>query len=417
MVLALWMERFPLAQAATANEKIVGAVLVTEDERLLAIDCTKDGVHALARLLMRHSTQLKHATIFTSRKPCSFCAKLLVQCGIRKLNYLPIEPENDDKDDLQKVDNLLKFAPVGHSVFVPEVDEKALYEAKGKQEKASTPETPMMVNAFQKQLMDHFWNKEWMDAAQEKLPWPACDAEMLKCVENNFVIIMKWVAEVIVGGRTSQGCEFVRWPSDQENKVLADNTEKKLFHHLLAMAKILAQRTDDPKTGVGAVIWAKHDAAPEEQTKSEIVATGWNGFPAKALYGEFPRASDKEKEVPEAQKKYPFVTHAEQNALLMRNTKDIGKSTLFVTKTPCHECVPLLKLEGVKRIVVGITEQEAVNVFSREGGDLNYKAFANEVKKGMFTCYVIGNKEEEKPLALPGSKTAKKLKLDKGSNE
>ena len=409
MVLALWMEWSPLAQAATANEKIVGAVLVTEDERRLAIDCTRDGVHALARLLMRHSTELRNATIFTSRKPCSFCAKLLVQCGIRKLNYLPIEPENDDKDDLQKVDNLLKFAPVGHSVFVPEVDEKALYEAKGKQEKASTPETPMMVNAFQKQLMDHFWNKEWMDAAQEKLPWPACDAEMLKCVENNFVIIMKWVAEVIVGGRTSQGCEFVRWPSDQENKVLADNTEKKLFHHLLAMAKILAQRTDDPRTGVGAVISTKHD---KEQTKSQIVATGWNGFPAKALYGEFPRASDKDKEVSEAQKKYPFVIHAEQSAILMRNTKDISGSTLFLTRTPCHECVPLLKLAGVKRIVIGMTEQEAVNFFKSEGGNLNYKVFPEEIKKGTFTCYVIEEKIEEKPLALPDSTAAKKLNLD-----
>ena len=52
----------------------------------------------------------------------------------------------------------------------------------------------------------------------------------------------------------------------------------------------------------------------------EIVALGWNGFPTKALYGEFPRASDKDKDV--QQKKYPYIIHAEQNALLMRNTEN-----------------------------------------------------------------------------------------------
>ena len=33
-------------------------------------------------------------------------------------------------------------------------------------------------------------------------------------------------------------------------------------------------------------------------------------------------------------KKYPYVIHAEQNALMMRNTKNIEDGTLFVTKTP-----------------------------------------------------------------------------------
>ena len=97
------------------------------------------------------------------------------------------------------------------------------------------------------------------------------------------------------------------------------------------MAKILAERTDDP-TGVGAVII---------NDKREIVGLGWNGFPTKALYGEFPRPSDKDEAVRD--KKYPYVIHAEQNALLMRNINDIAGGTLFVTKTPCDECTPLIQ--------------------------------------------------------------------------
>ena len=108
------------------------------------------------------------------------------------------------------------------------------------------------------------------------------------------------------------------------------------------MARFLAERSDDPKTGVGAVI---------TNTALEIVALGWNGFPTKALYGEFPRASHDDQV---ERKKYPFTIHAEQNALLLRNTKNLANGILFVSKTPCNECTPLLAMEGIKTFVLGV---------------------------------------------------------------
>lgn len=99
----------------------------------------------------------------------------------------------------------------------------------------------------------------------------------------------------------------------------------------ITMAKLLAERTDEPTPGVGAVIIDKN---------KDIVALGWNGFPTKALYGEFPRASRHDTTVKD--KKYPYSIHAEQNALLMRNSRNLEDGTLFVTKTPCDECTPLL---------------------------------------------------------------------------
>mgnify|MGYP001798357034 CR=1 FL=1 len=112
--------------------------------------------------------------------------------------------------------------------------------------------------------------------------------------------------------------------------------------HSTRLAKIVSLKTDDPKRGVGAVIMMDNES---------IVAIGWNGFPSKALYGDFPRASESDG-VPDHDK-YPYVIHAEQNALLSRNKDDIKSesTTLFVTKTPCNECVRFLYEAGIKKVV------------------------------------------------------------------
>jgi dCMP deaminase len=111
--------------------------------------------------------------------------------------------------------------------------------------------------------------------------------------------------------------------------------------HKARMAHMLSQRSDDPTGPVGCVL----------MVHSEVVAIGWNGFPAKALYGEFPRAST----IDDArEKKEPYVIHAEQNALLTRNKRNMNdkSSVLFSNKIPCEECVPLLIQAGVKNVVV-----------------------------------------------------------------
>ena len=36
----------------------------------------------------------------------------------------------------------------------------------------------------------------------------------------------------------------------------------------------------------------------------------------------------------------------------MRNSSNIEGGILFVTKTPCNECAPLIALQGIKTVVV-----------------------------------------------------------------
>jgi deoxycytidylate deaminase len=114
----------------------------------------------------------------------------------------------------------------------------------------------------------------------------------------------------------------------------------------------------------------------------EVVAIGWNGFPAKAHYGEFPRASDTEEA---REKKEPYVIHAEQNALLTRNKKNMNdvSSVLFVNEVPCNECVPLLIKVGVQNIVIPKLEGPEIGEDQISG----QRAFKVAFDAGKFECF------------------------------
>jgi len=44
--------------------------------------------------------------------------------------------------------------------------------------------------------------------------------------------------------------------------------------------------------------------------------------------------------------KYPFVIHAELNAVLNSSIKDLRDCTIYVTKFPCNECAKVLSQDG-----------------------------------------------------------------------
>ena len=72
MVLALHMQEFP-CDPRTGDYKKVGAVLVLPNDMLYAVDCSRNGVHGVARLLMTQPEIPQECKVFVSRKPCSFC--------------------------------------------------------------------------------------------------------------------------------------------------------------------------------------------------------------------------------------------------------------------------------------------------------------------------------------------------------
>ncbi|CAB4040454.1 cytidine and dCMP deaminase domain-containing 1-like, partial [Paramuricea clavata] len=403
MIIALWMEDF--VDEAPKDHKKVGAVLVLPNDVVLAADCSRDGVHAVARLLMKHYDKAKGCKMFMSRKPCPFCAKLLVQSKVERVLFLPFEPEyyhapkllepdtdgktpeeikkinynlnKPNRSKMKQVDMLFTASPIAQTQFVLQVEKDVLKRAK-----RDTPKKDIeIVNDKKEKFIEKYSafdkKSKWMEHIKEDLPWPVFDKNIGKKVRRDFRKVMKWIARVLVIPQSQSKperarglnfdfelCEISKEHSNVFNPVNEETVKQvqqvKQAKYLIEIARFLATRTDDPTTGVGAVI-----VNPEMQ----ILALGWNGFPLKAHYGEFGRGSDKDK----SDKKYPYVIHAEQNALLMRNNKNIEGSILFVTRPPCNECAPLIAMEGVKIVVVD--------------SDVVTKKFPEMVKDGQFVCY------------------------------
>lgn len=106
----------------------------------------------------------------------------------------------------------------------------------------------------------------------------------------------------------------------------------------MGIALLSGMRSKDPSTQVGACI---------VNSSNKIVAVGYNGFPVGIQDESFPWESEGDF----LETKYPYVCHAELNAILNRISSDISGSTLYTTLFPCNECTKSIIQSGIKRIV------------------------------------------------------------------
>ncbi|MEG0330137.1 MAG: dCMP deaminase family protein [Longicatena sp.] len=107
--------------------------------------------------------------------------------------------------------------------------------------------------------------------------------------------------------------------------------------YFIGLAHLSAMRSKDPSTQVGAVIVSR---------EHRVVGIGYNGFPNGCDDDEFPW--DREGEF--GATKYPYVVHAELNAILNSNHNLKGCS-IYVSLFPCNECAKAIIQSGISRIV------------------------------------------------------------------
>ena len=108
--------------------------------------------------------------------------------------------------------------------------------------------------------------------------------------------------------------------------------------YFMGIARLSAMRSKDPNTQVGACI---------VDQKNRICATGYNGFPTGCDDDIFPWGNDGEF----IDTKYPYVVHAEANAVLNRNSKDLEGCRIYTTLFPCHECTKLIIQSRIREII------------------------------------------------------------------
>ena len=106
--------------------------------------------------------------------------------------------------------------------------------------------------------------------------------------------------------------------------------------YFMGIAMLAARRSKDPNTQVGACI-----VSPD----NIIISTGYNGMPKGCSDDEFPWGREG------AETKYPYVVHAELNAILNANGRDLRGSRLYVALFPCNECAKAIIQSGVKEVL------------------------------------------------------------------
>lgn len=136
--------------------------------------------------------------------------------------------------------------------------------------------------------------------------------------------------------------------------------------YFMALAQISAKRSKDPCTQVGCCI---------VNSENKVVGLGYNGFPKGISDLDLPWT----KEGGDMLKtKYPYVCHAEMNAIMNKNECSIKGCTLYTTQYPCNECAKLIIQSGITKVVY--LEQKEVDTVSVKASNYLFKLAKVEVE-------------------------------------
>lgn len=108
--------------------------------------------------------------------------------------------------------------------------------------------------------------------------------------------------------------------------------------YFMGVAVLASMRSKDPNTQVGACI---------VDSNNRILSTGYNGFPYGCSDDEFPW----ERDGGFGDTKYPYVVHAELNAILNAGGKNLTGSRIYVALFPCNECSKAIIQAGIKEVI------------------------------------------------------------------
>jgi len=108
----------------------------------------------------------------------------------------------------------------------------------------------------------------------------------------------------------------------------------------ISIAHVVKQRSKDPVTQVGACIVS---------SDNRILTLGYNGAPNGFDDDDFPWGKTGD----EISTKYPYVVHAERNAILnfRGSLREFNNATIYVTLFPCNECAKEIIQTGIKEVV------------------------------------------------------------------
>lgn len=108
--------------------------------------------------------------------------------------------------------------------------------------------------------------------------------------------------------------------------------------YFMGLALLSAKRSKDPSTQVGACI-----VSPTNR----VLSVGYNGF----AFGCSDDCFSWDREGDFLETKYPYVVHAELNAILNNRGVSFENAKLYVALFPCNECAKAIIQSGIKEVI------------------------------------------------------------------
>ncbi|MBM7835376.1 dCMP deaminase family protein [Clostridium sardiniense] len=108
--------------------------------------------------------------------------------------------------------------------------------------------------------------------------------------------------------------------------------------YFMGLALLSAKRSKDPSTQVGACI-----VSPTNR----VLSVGYNGF----AFGCSDDSYSWERDGDFLETKYPYVVHAELNAILNNRGVSLENAKLYVALFPCNECAKAIIQSGIKEVI------------------------------------------------------------------
>ncbi|XP_028323613.1 cytidine and dCMP deaminase domain-containing protein 1 isoform X2 [Gouania willdenowi] len=419
-LLSLWMELFPQENPEENHSSQIrtSGLVVVRDGKVVGLHCSGAELHAGQAAIIQHGPRLADCRLYFSRRPCSTCLKMIINAGVRLISFWPGDPEV----------SMLNSSPcttmLGCSDHRPPccISEDAALDnvATERLKSNSRPHICVQLQPLEPGLLqfvtessrncdfmekitdddpgvntDELYNRERTQhfrnfSSHFLLGTPQEHKDILThmglenfCAEPYFSTLrhsMRELVQVLAAVAAGVPTLHYGFHGEQLSASLHQEISQEVARHCVIQASLLAFRTEDPKVGVGAVIWAKGASAGCSGTGSlSLVGCGFNAYPAGSQYAEYPQMDDKQED--RQRRKYRYIVHAEQNALTFR-TRDIRPdepTVLFVTKCPCDECVPLLRGAGITHIYTSDLDQD------RDKGDISYLRFSSLKNISKFT--------------------------------
>ncbi len=110
--------------------------------------------------------------------------------------------------------------------------------------------------------------------------------------------------------------------------------------YFMAIAKLSALRSKDPKTKNGACI-----VGP----KNKIIGIGYNGLP-RGLDDDNPQYWQ-DIDTDPMRSKHTYVVHAEQNAIYNSINSQLDNAAMYATQFPCTNCAKAIIQVGITHVI------------------------------------------------------------------